>query len=62
MRKIDNEQDFIANPKDTPREEYTKLKVGDRVTFTMPWMGGRASSLQPKSRRSTPYRSMPNWS
>lgn len=42
MRKIDNEQDFIADPKETPREEYTKLKVGDRVTFTMPWMGGRS--------------------
>ena len=47
MRKVDPEQDFIADTRDPPTDPTT-LHVGDRVTFTMPWMGGRSTLVTAK--------------
>jgi hypothetical protein len=51
MRKIDPEQDFIADPKESDRKQF---KVGDRVTFTMPWMGGRSVLVTAKIKEIDP--------
>jgi hypothetical protein len=57
MRQVNKEEDFIANPRSPvpSREEYTKFKVGDRVTFTMPWMGGRDVLVTAKVKEIDPH-------
>jgi hypothetical protein len=40
MKSTNPENDFVSEPPNIPEPPH-QFKVGDKVTFGMPWMGGR---------------------